>query len=131
MGGVDGGLIFSLNARISLFLIPQDCSRPLFPSQAIRVGSFLLPLQLSNFEVIAKDTKSTSFLMRKERSGLSTLGLRRWGHIWSIRYSFKTYYSVFIIFSAILFFKKIIILYFGGLHYSLIIFALYSLGQFY
>ena len=26
----------------------------------------------------AKGTKSTSFLMRKERSGLSTLGLRRW-----------------------------------------------------
>ena len=27
----------------------------------------------------AKGTKSTSFLTRKERSGLSTLGLRRWG----------------------------------------------------
>ena len=27
----------------------------------------------------AKGTKSSSFLMRKERSGLSTLGLRRWG----------------------------------------------------
>ena len=31
----------------------------------------------------AKGTKSTSFLTRKERSGFSTLGLRRWCTIWS------------------------------------------------
>ena len=43
------------------------------------------------------------------------------------RYSFKTYYSVFFFFRL---FFKIIILYFGGPHFSLIIFALYSLGQF-